>query len=577
MLPLLGLVSTTLLAGTSGTETMAWGKMIIEMLAGLAIFLYAMDLTSNSLKLAAGDRLKIVLARLTTNRFMGAITGAFVTAVIQSSSVTTVLVVGFISAGLMGFSQSIGVIMGANIGTTITAQIVAFKVTKAALLMIAVGFFTSFLSKRETLKNYGGMLLGLGLVFFGMNMMSDAMKPLREYQPFLDLMVNMENPFLGIGVSALFTGLIQSSSATTGIVIVLASQGFISLEAGILLAFGANIGTCVTAVLASVGKSREAVRASVVHILFNFLGVAVWVTQVSHLADWVVAFSPAADPALVGMDRLAAEVPRQIANAHTLFNVANTILFIGFVPWFARFVEWLVPDAPLESEELVKIRYLDDTLLDTPTLALDRVRRELQYMGEIALEMLERVLPAFLGVHASEVPQLRRMDDKIDAMHAEVVRYLGAVSQRSLTQTHTDELVDLLAAVNDIENIGDLMETDMTSLVMKAKDERVHVSPGTAEVISAIHERVTNAVQLAIQAVSSEDQAAALSVVSMKQEINDLIASAALHQSDRLVAPEPNRLTTYAIEMDFIEKLKRVYYFAKRIAKPLAESQAKPV
>ena len=221
-----------------------------------------MDQMADALKAVAGERMKTILARLTANRFMGAITGAFVTAVIQSSSVTTVLVVGFITAGLMSMAQSIGIIMGANIGTTITAQIIAFKVTEAALLMIAVGFTLLFTSKQEQIRHYGSILMGLGLVFFGMSVMSDAMAPLRTYPPFLELMTRMDNPLIGILTAALFTALVQSSSATTGIIIVMASQGFISLQAGIALAMGANIGTCVTAMLASIGKPREAVRAA---------------------------------------------------------------------------------------------------------------------------------------------------------------------------------------------------------------------------------------------------------------------------------------------------------------------------
>ena len=205
---------------------------------------------------------------------------------------TTVLVVGFITAGLMSMSQSVGVIMGANIGTTITAQIVAFKVTKAALLMIGVGFCMLFMSKSERTKQYGAMLMGLGLVFFGMSVMSDAMKPLRSFQPFLDLMIQMENPIIGILIAAAFTGLIQSSSATTGIVIVMASQGFITLPAGIALAFGANIGTCVTAMLASIGKPREAVRAAVVHVFFNVAGVLLWIMFIPQLAEVVTASRP---------------------------------------------------------------------------------------------------------------------------------------------------------------------------------------------------------------------------------------------------------------------------------------------
>lgn len=333
---MLGLASTAWAGGSE--EGIDWAVMGMGLFGGLALFLFGMEQMSDALKAVAGERMKDILAKLTTNRFMGAVTGAFVTAIIQSSSVTTVLVVGFITAGLMSLAQSIGVIMGANIGTTITAQIVAFKVTKAALLMIGIGFTMLFASKNERTKQYGGMLMGLGMIFFGMSVMSDAMSPLRSYQPFLDLMKTMENPFVGILVAAAFTGLVQSSSATTGIVIVMASQGFITLPTGIALAFGANIGTCVTALLASIGKPREAVRAALVHVLFNVAGVLVWLGFIDQLAAFVQSISPA-DPSLSGAERLAAEAPRQIANAHTIFNVANTLIFIWFTGQHARLVE----------------------------------------------------------------------------------------------------------------------------------------------------------------------------------------------------------------------------------------------
>ena len=239
------------------SEAIDWFTLGMGLFGGLAMFLFGMEQMSDGLKAAAGDSLKEVLARLTKNRFMGALTGAFVTTVLNSSSVTTVLVVGFVSAGFMSLTQSIGVIMGANIGTTITAQIVAFNVTQYALVMIAIGFLMMFTGKAEKTRHYGSIAMGLGMVFYGMGVMGEAMQPLQNYQPFLDLMIRMENPLLGILVGAVFTGLVQSSSATTGIAIVMASSGLITLPAGIALAFGSNIGTCVTAILASLGKPVE--------------------------------------------------------------------------------------------------------------------------------------------------------------------------------------------------------------------------------------------------------------------------------------------------------------------------------
>ncbi|TNF98584.1 MAG: Na/Pi cotransporter family protein [Gammaproteobacteria bacterium] len=543
--------------------------MAMQLFGGLALFLFGMEQMADALKAVAGERMKTVLAKLTTNRFMGAITGAFVTAVIQSSSVTTVLVVGFISAGLMSMAQSIGVIMGANIGTTITAQIVAFKVTKAALLFIAVGFGMLFFSKRETVKQYGAMLMGLGLIFFGMSVMSGAMKPLRSFQPFLDLMASMENPLIGILVAAAFTALVQSSSATTGVVIVMASQGFVSLPAGIALAFGANIGTCVTAMLASIGKPREAVRAAVVHVLFNVFGVLVWVGFIGYLAEWVTALSPSY-PELTGTARLGAETPRQIANAHTVFNIANTLIFIGLTGQFARLVEWLVPDKPIEEEEHVRPRYLDDELLATPSLAMEQVRQELLRIGKRVSELYEKSMPAFLKQDKNAIQDIVRINDQAEILHGHVIAFLGKINQRPLTKEQTIQALELMAIANDFAYICDLIESDAASMVDQCIELNARVSPATAKVLTSLHAKVLQALNGTVTALESEDTAAAQAVIDMKIEIQDMVDEAARHQAERLTADEPNRLEMYTLEVKIIEKLKRVYYFSKRISKHLA-------
>lgn len=254
-------------AADSGFST--W-KIAMGLFGGLAVFLFGMEQMTAGLKAVAGEGLSALLAKLTKNRVMAAITGAITTAVIQSSSVTTVLVVGFITAGLMTLQQAIGLILGAKVGTTITAQIIAFNVTQYALLLIAIGFAMYFISKNKKIVLYGEIIMGLGLVFFGMGIMSDATNPLRTYEPFIELMRDMSNPFFGITVAALFTALVQSSSATTGITIVLASQGFITLEAGIALVMGSNIGTCVTAILAALGKPAAAKQAAAAHIILVY-------------------------------------------------------------------------------------------------------------------------------------------------------------------------------------------------------------------------------------------------------------------------------------------------------------------
>jgi phosphate:Na+ symporter len=571
-------------AAGESTSSIAIGQMAMELVGGLALFLFGIDQMTDALKAVAGERMRVVLSKLTSNRYMGALTGAFVTAIIQSSSVTTILVVGFTTAGLMSFAQSIGVIMGANIGTTVTAQIVAFKVTKAALLMIAVGFGFLFFSKKDRFRQYGGIVMGLGLVFFGMSVMSEAMQPLRSFQPFLDLMISMENPFIGIVAAAAFTALIQSSSATTAIVIVMAGQGFITLPAGIALAFGANIGTCVTALLAAIGKPREALRAAFTHVLFNVAGVLLWLAFVDQLASVVTVLSPSHSE-LSGAQRLAAEAPRQIANAHTIFNVANTLIFIWFTTLIARFVEWLIPDRPLGEVTVIKAKYLDEELLLTPSLALDLVRLEIQHMGEQVKEMLVRVMPAILSGSASTLDEIQLIDERVDVLHAQIVIYLGKISRLELTEKQTETLMRLMDAVNDLENIGDVIEMNLIELGRRRIEKGVSVSEPTQVVLSDFHQVVMEAVGAAIQAVAEENIDAAKLVTHMKEEITRITNSAALHEAQRLIANEPQRIEAYTIEMDIAEKLQRIYYFAKRMARTVssvapdkeAEAQSEPV
>lgn len=541
--------------------------LLMGLVGGLAIFLYGMGLMADALKAVAGEQMKTILTRLTSNRIVGLLTGAFVTAVIQSSSVTTVLVVGFISAGLMSLSQSIGVILGADIGTTITAQIIAFKVTKYALLLVAVGFAMTFAARRERVRQQGTVLLGLGLIFFGMGVMGDAMEPLRSYPPFLRLMAGMERPLMGILAATLFTALIQSSSATTGVVIVMASQGFISINAGVALIFGANIGTCVTAILAAIGRPREALRAALVHVIFKVVGVLLWISFIEHLAQLATWLSPTAAEGVSGVGKMAVETPRQIANAHTIFNVANALLFLPFAAQFARLVEWIVPDRPLEEEDAVRARYLDLDLLGTPTLALDRARLEILHMGDRVREMLAEVLPAMLDGDRERVEAVARMDDAVDLLHGHIVTYLGQVSGGSLTESQSQELIKLLSAANDLENVGDIIETNLVSLGLQRIANGVNVSPSTRKVIEGFHGAVSKALDAALQAVTQKNEEAARVVVDMKAEINLLAESATVHEAKRLVAAEPNRLPAYTVEVDILENLKRIYHFCKRMAR----------
>jgi phosphate:Na+ symporter len=557
----------------AGTETLSLTILAMELLGGLALFLFGMEQLTDGLKAVAGGGMKRVLARLTTNRFKAAFAGAFVTAVIQSSSVTTVLVVGFASAGLMTLGPSIGVIMGANIGTTVTAQIIAFKVTKYALVLVAIGFGLLFMGKSDRVRCYGAMLMGLGLIFFGMELMSTATRPLRSYEPFIDTMRSMSNPVLGILIGAAFTSVVQSSSATTGVVIVLASQGFISLEAGIALIFGANIGTCVTALLATAGKPREAVRAGMVHVVFNVLGVVLWLGFIGYLAQVVRWISPTAEH-LEGASRLAVETPRQIANAHTIFNVANTLIFIWFTGPIAKLVKRLVPVREETEPQAIEPQYLDDVLLDTPDLALDRVRMEVRRMGEMVTGMAQGSLAAVVDGTEGDLQSLRAADNDVDALHGAIVAYLGELSQGSVSSDLSGRLRDYVSAANYLENIGDTIETNLVEAGFQRLNTNLEISEGTREVLGRLHTRVLWSVDLAVKAMAEWDGDLAEEITRAKDEINDLANQADVHLGTRLTADAPNRLQAFRIESDVIENYKRIYYFAKRVAKVVTEADA---
>ena len=562
-------MSEPVLAAAGEAQQIDWMTLGMGLFGGLAMFLFGLDLMAKALQSVAGGSMKLVLAKLTKNRVLGAITGAFVTAVLNSSSVTTVLVVGFISAGLMTLAQSISVIMGANIGSTFTAQIVAFNVTQYALAMVAIGFAMMFSAKREKVELYGSMLLGLGLLFYGMGVMGSAMAPLVEFQPFLEFMQRMEIPILGILAGMVFTALVQSSAATTGIAIVMASEGLVSLEAGIALALGANIGTCVTALLAALGKTREAQRAAAAHILFNILGVLLWVGFIDQLAELVRWMSPA-HPELEGVAKMAEEVPRQIANAHTVFNVANTLVFLPFTAQLAHLVERMLPDRPEAAETvIVTAKYLDEALVEAPSLALERVRLELGHMGEVVEQMLERLGTGLQSGSRRALDEIHRLDDQVDILHKHILSYLGEIRRQPLTDRESQEFLTLMSTSDYLESIGDVVEDGLAEVGHKMLNEGVQPSEETLLMLTDIYRAVSKAVGESVEAVKGNDQKAAQEVLALQGEVNRSITQVFQRQAERLAIDDPERPTVFRLEMAIVDNLKRIYTLSKRIAKLL--------
>ncbi len=544
-------------AQASGPSEIDMIGLVFGLVGGLVIFLFGMERLTESLKVMADKGMHQVLGRLTGNRFVAAATGALVTAVIQSSSVTTVLVVGFISAGLMTLTQSVGVIMGANIGTTITAQIIAFKVTDYAMGMIAIGSAMAMIRKFPVVKTLGLSLFGLGLVFLGMGHMSEATYPLRSYEPFIEVMQNLTHPIPAVLAGALFTALVQSSSATTGIVIVLASQGFINLETGIAIALGANIGTCVTAVISSIGKPRVAVQAAAVHVLFNLLGALIWLPLIPQLAELVRGFSPES-VGLTGTEKLAAEVPRQIANAHTVFNVATTAVFIWFTGPMARLVERILPvPSPSVEEEAGKTKYLDKVYLQMPAMALQRVRMEIGHLGELTVEMLKTQ-----GVEAEKL-------EAIDSLFGDILKYFRKLGVESLAQEDHDERDSLLNACHQIHAIADTVRVNLKPLGDKWGQENFEASERTRQMFKAYVDRVSDMVAEAVAAVEKNDPEKATTVINAKSEISGMGEELMRHLGTRLASVDGPALEKYRIESEIVEIFRRIFYHAKRAAKAI--------
>jgi phosphate:Na+ symporter len=538
------------------------------MAGGLALFLGGLQLLSEGMKKAAGSTLKTVLANLTTNRFSGALTGAFVTGILNSSTVTTLLVVGFISGGLMTLSQSVGVIIGANIGSTVTAQLLAFNLAEYSLGPVAIGFFMMFTAKREKTKFYGMMIMGLGLVFYGMGLMSSAMTPLRTYEPFVAILRTLENPAAGILAGAIFTAIVQSSAATVGIAIAMASEGLLALPAGIALALGANIGSAVTTALLGIlsSKSTEAVRASVVHVTFNVLGVLIWLPLLSVLVDIAVWASPTSSE-LEGSARAAAEVPRQIANANTIFNILNAIIFIGFTGWLARFAELVVPERKTPEGVIIEPEFLDEAALAAPPIALQQARLELGRVGEITLSMLQDVGPAMRDRDMERLEEIAKRDDQIDILEAEILKYLGRIRQGMLSEEDSREVERLMIAADNLENLADVIETDMVALMRQAEGLPRTREGETRDLLTGLYTTVIEATELTVRAIRDNDQRAAGAVLQLKEEIRENADRLLSRKAERLTADNDDYLQIARIQMSFVDQMRRIYTLTKRISK----------
>jgi len=432
--------------------------MILTTLGGLGLFLFGMRIMSDSLQKIAGLRLRRILERLTTNRFIAVIAGAGITSIIQSSSATTVMTVGLVNAGLMTLKQAIGIVMGANIGTTITAQIIAFKLTDIALPFIGIGMFMKILSKRDSFRYWGDFVLGFGLLFYGLLVMKTGVDPLHSAPWVNDFFIHFsKTPILGVIVGTVVTMLFQSSSATVGLVIALAMSGVLDFYGAAALVLGDNVGTTITAQLASIGTSPSAKRVARAHMLFNIIGVCIILIIFPYYVRFVDYLTPG-DP-FFSQDGNFVFIARHVANFHTIFNVTACIVFLPMINLLAKVATYLCPGE--ESRRIYRLESLDKSIFQTPSFALDEARQELDYMGNEVFEMLEIVENPLIVNKGTDkmVSDVQVNEEIVDSLQKEINAYLTELSRKSITEHQSKEIFNMLQIVSNLERIGDHCES----------------------------------------------------------------------------------------------------------------------
>ncbi|APA87587.1 Na/Pi cotransporter family protein [Paraburkholderia sprentiae WSM5005] len=542
------------------------------LIGGLALFLLGLEFLTGGLKAIAGSRLQSLIGVLTANRFRGVVAGAVVTALLNSSTITTVLMVGFVSAGLMTLAQAVPMIMGANIGSTITAQIIAFDVSRLTPFMLAIGFVLHAFGPRELLREIGRVVMGLGLLFMGIQLMGEATHPLRTYQPFIDAMQDMRNPLVGVFVGAVFTAIVQSSAATLAIVIALSGQGLMPLEAAITLILGANVGTCGTALLASIGKPPEAVQVGVVHLVFNVLGVVIALLLIPQMAEFVRWISPS-HPELQGLARLSAEAPRQVANVHTLFSVANTLLLIWFTGPIARLAQWVVPKRAKPAQPAGDPRYLDESSLTVPALGLQRVRIELTRLGAQVLEVVQRGSQMVSTGTMEEINQMLDQDKESDRLAFEILQYIGRLSQGQHSEDEGQQIVGYTQVTSHLESISGIVGTTLMTVVQQRMAQQIDLLRLRDAATTQFSEAVLRNLEQAIGTIQAPDPEAIARVIDAKAGIDKLAATARQVVLAKLQLADKADVVTFRVAMDLIEQGRQIAQFARAIAKNVAAFQ----
>lgn len=534
-------------------------KVIIQLMGGLGLFIYGMKLMGDGLENAAGEGLKRILEKVTSNRLLGVGIGAIVTAVIQSSSATTVMVVGFVNAGLMSLAQAAGVIMGANIGTTITAQLVAFKLDQIAPLFIFVGAALVMFARAKKRREIGNILLGFGILFTGMSLMSGAMKPLASSPVFSDLLVAVGgNWFIGIIAGTAITALLQSSSATTGILIALASTGIIDIHLALPIIFGCNIGTCVTAMLASIGTNKTAHKAALLHLIFNLVGTVVFLPFLGLIANFVQTTSPG-------------DVSRQIANAHTVFNIANTALLLPFTNYIIKFINKVIPND--DEVEKAGPKYIDERFLETPVIASGQVIKETIRMANKAKKNVELSMKAFIDGDENLVKQVYDNEKIINVLEESITTYLVKLAKCDLSDKEKDIVASTFHVIIDIERIGDHAE-NIAELAVEKINRNLKYSKDAIEDLYEIYNTTVKALEVSIDAYADRDTAKARSIQKIENKIDTYQRNYRDKHIQRLYDGKCNAYAG-AIFLDLISAFERIGDHSTNIAESVLENISK--
>lgn len=556
MLPLLVLIILWPLCGMalgtvekSPAGAIDWWAVSFGLAGGLAIFLFGIFEMSDGLKRVASSRLRRIMSRLTKNRLLALFTGTVATMIAQSSSAISVLTVGMVQARLLSFARSVGILLGAGIGTTITAQLIAFKLTDYALLFVALGYFIKIFGKAQHLKQAGDTLFGFGLLFFGMSVMSNSMAPLRDFRPFIDMLISLENPILGILAGFLFTALVQSSSAFIGILIVLASQGLLSLEAGIPLLLGSNIGTTVTANLAAMRSPVEAKRVAMAFTLIKIAGVLLVVGWIPYYADLVRQFSP-------NGGSLADIAPRQIANAHTLFNVMITLVLLPFTDSLAWMVIKLLPKKAVKESSKYTTRYLDNKLIDTPAISAGLAKAEALRMASIVEQMLEAIIKPFLEKDTASLKDFQSREEEVDYLRLEIARYTARISQHNLNRDASDELFSIMYTVTELEEIADILSKSLQKKAREwAESENDFSKEGKAE-LDDYHAHILKQYRRAVEVFKQTDPEKAEKIERKHRKYREMADELKRQHFERLSQNVPESVATSKQHMEIMGALR---------------------